>query len=93
MDHTEVDQIFDDEGDSPLHLLAEQGVMQVLEHNSVDKVYNKSGMTPFGVLIMRHQNEIHEVLSSKYEMPIENNPNALAEVIRMPNSIKFLLGG
>ena len=50
LEHPSVDKVVNNNGNTPLHLLASAGKIEVLEHPSVDKVVDKYGWTPLHFL-------------------------------------------
>ncbi len=88
-----VDKIKDEDGWTPLHLLAYRGVKDVLHHPSVDKVKDKYDDTPLH-LLANYRYIIEKDLIKRfpwYKKEIKSVYKAVEEIVNTPRSIQFIL--
>jgi len=88
-----VDKVKDDEGWTPLHWLAYDGVKDVLNHPSVDKVKDNLGRTPLHFLAYKKHVTVEDLRKKYpwYKKEIKNILKAVKEIVNTPDSIKFIL--
>ena len=100
LNHKSVDQFKNDRGRTPLHFLAESGILaesgkiEVLNHPSVDQVKDNFGETPLHYLA--DQGKVtKKILKEKYPWfkceGREINEELITEILNTPSSIKFIL--
>ncbi len=80
-------------GWTPLHHLAYDGVKDVFDHPSVDKVKNSYGYTPLYYLAL-NGHLTKKNLKEKYpwyKKEIKNILKAVKEIVNTPDSIRFIL--
>ncbi len=88
-----VDKVKDNDGYTPLHELAWNGIKEVLHHPSVDKVKDKDVWTPLHWLAWRDfltKEDLRERFPW-YKKEIKNIWIAVEEIVNTTKSIQFIL--